>query len=64
MAKTVYVSEEDCIGCGMCQDICPEVFRLNEERNVAEVIKPSGGPENIIAEAIESCPVGCIHWKD
>ncbi|HOS98227.1 MAG TPA: ferredoxin [Deltaproteobacteria bacterium] len=64
MARTVYLNEEDCIGCGMCQDICPEVFRLNEDRNVAEVIRPEGGPEDLIDEAIESCPVECIHWKE
>ncbi len=64
MGKTVYLVEEDCIGCGMCQDVCPEVFALNEDKNVAEVIKPQGGPADLIDEAIESCPVECIHWKD
>jgi len=64
MSKSVYLVEEECIGCGMCQEICPEVFNLNEEKNIAEVIKNQGGPENLIQEAIDSCPVECIHWKD
>jgi ferredoxin len=64
MKRTVYLIEEECIGCGMCEDLCPEVFRLNPETNTAEIIKPEGGPEDPIQEAIDSCPVECIHWKD
>jgi ferredoxin len=64
LSRIVYLVEEECIGCGVCQDTCPEVFRLNEEKNVAEVINPSGGSEDLIQEAIDSCPVECIHWKE
>ncbi|HPC47299.1 MAG TPA: ferredoxin [Deltaproteobacteria bacterium] len=64
MARAVYLEEDECIGCGMCQDICPEVFSLDEERNKAKVIKPEGGAENLIEEAIDACPVACIHWRE
>jgi ferredoxin len=64
MSRVVYLVKEECINCGLCQDICPEVFRLNEDEMVAEVIKPEGGPEALIQEAVDSCPVSCIHWKD
>lgn len=64
MGKRVYLVEEECTGCGMCEDICPEVFVLNEETNIAEVIKPEGGPEDLVQEAIDACPVECIHWED
>jgi ferredoxin len=64
MAKRVYIDEEECIGCGTCEEICDEVFRLNEETDKAEVIKPEGGPEDLIQEAIDSCPVECIHWEE
>ena len=52
-----------CIGCGNCETICPEVFKLNEETEKAEVINPEGGSEELIQEAIDTCPVRCIHWK-
>jgi len=52
MSREVYIDEDECIACGMCQDICPEV------------IKPQGGPEDLIQEAIDACPVSCIHWKE
>jgi ferredoxin len=64
MAKRVYIDEEECIGCGTCEEICDEVFRLNEETDKAEVVKPEGGPEDLIQEAIDSCPVECIHWEE
>ncbi len=64
MARVVYIIEQDCQGCGLCEDICPEVFRLGEDKEVAEVIRPEGGPEDLIQEAIESCPAECIYWEE
>lgn len=64
MGKTVYIDEDECIGCGSCEEICPEVFKLDEETEKAHVIKPEGGPEDLIEEAITTCPVECIHWEE
>jgi len=64
MGRRVYVDEEECIGCGSCEEICPDVFVLNEDTEKAEVISPEGGPEGLIEEAMEACPVECIHWED
>ena len=63
MSKAVYIDEEECIGCGSCVEICPEVFQMKEGEEKAEVIKPEGGPEDLIQEAIDQCPVYCIHWQ-
>ncbi|MBW2040183.1 MAG: ferredoxin [Deltaproteobacteria bacterium] len=64
MGRRVSIDEEECIGCGTCEEICPEVFKLNEETEKAEVIEPEEGPEDLIEEAIEACPVECIHWEE
>jgi ferredoxin len=64
MTRKVRVDEDECIGCGTCEGICPEVFRLNEEKGKSEVIKAEGGPEGLIQEAIDSCPVEAIHWEE
>ena len=64
MGRRVYVDEEECIGCGSCEEICPDVFVLNEDTEKAEVINHEGGPEDLIEEAVEACPVECIHWED
>ena len=64
MARIVIVDQDECIGCGTCEGICPEVFQLNEETDTSEVIKPEGGPEDLIEEAIDSCPVEAIRWQE
>lgn len=51
------VNRETCIGCGTCESICPEVFRLDPEGK-SEVIGGSGDCD--IQFVIDSCPVGAI----
>lgn len=63
MVRKVAIDHEECIGCGNCAELCPEVFEMNEEAGKAEVIKPEGGPEDEITEAMEGCPVECIYWE-
>ncbi|MEZ4598630.1 MAG: ferredoxin [Syntrophotaleaceae bacterium] len=63
MAKTPYVDKDVCISCNLCVDMLPEVFKLDED-NLAEVHDPNGAPEEKIQEAIDSCPVSCIHWEE
>jgi ferredoxin len=55
---------EECIGCESCVELCSDVFAFNEEEEKAEVIMPEGGPEDCIEEAMDTCPVECIHWED
>lgn len=62
MAAEVYVDQEICIGCGLCVSIIPEVFQLNDA-GVSEVQSQAGADEVKIQEAIDSCPVNCIHWR-
>ena len=62
MAAEVYVDQEICIGCGLCVSIVPEVFQLNDA-GVSEVKQQAGANEAKIQEAIDSCPVNCIHWR-
>lgn len=62
MAAEVCVDQEVCIGCGLCVSIIPEVFRLNDA-GVSEVHDQGGAEEAKIQQAIDSCPVNCIHWR-
>ncbi len=32
-----FVDQDECIGCGMCENICPDVFSMNDD-NVSEAI--------------------------
>jgi ferredoxin len=58
--KKVIINEDDCIGCGSCEAICPEVFKLDSKKGKSTVIRPEGGPNDLIEEAMEACPVSCI----
>ena len=60
----VIIDTDECIGCESCVELCSEVFAFNEDEEKAEVILPEGGPEDCIEEAMESCPVECIHWEE
>lgn len=64
MAKKVIIDADECVACGTCVEICPEVFAMEDDAEAAEVIKETGGPEDLIQEAIDSCPVQCITWED
>jgi ferredoxin len=60
----VIIDEEACIGCGSCLEVCPDVFRMNEEKEKAEVVSVPEDSEECIEEAIDTCPVSCIHWDE
>jgi len=62
MSKKPHVDQDTCISCELCSSIAPEVFRMNED-NLAEVYNPEGASEELIQEAIDSCPVNCITWE-
>ena len=54
------ISEELCVGCGTCQGLCPDIFELNEDLGKSTVIRPQGGDEACIEEAIAACPAEAI----
>jgi ferredoxin len=63
MAKQVVIDEEECEGCETCVELCPEVFEFDEDIQKAKVIDPEAEAD-CVQEAIDSCPVECIHWED
>lgn len=62
MASEVFVDQDICIGCGLCVSIVPAVFQLNDD-GVSEVHNQAEVTEAKVQEAIDSCPVNCIHWR-
>ncbi len=54
------VNQDECIGCGTCVSLCPEVFRLDAEGK-SEVHTPvSPATEACARDACDNCPVGAI----
>lgn len=56
-----FVDEFSCIGCKNCANVAPDVFGIEEDFGRARVYSQCGQPE-LVQQAIDSCPVDCIHW--
>lgn len=62
--KGVYVDEVTCIGCKHCAHVARNTFYIEADYGRSRVIRQDGDPEEVIQEAIDTCPVDCIHWTD
>lgn len=60
--KGVYVDEVTCIGCKHCAHVARNTFYIEPEHGRSRVIRQDGDSEAVIQEAIDTCPVDCIHW--
>lgn len=58
----VKVNEDLCIGCGTCEAICPNVFKMDAEKGKSTVIAEECGDCNC-QETIDSCPVNAISFE-
>lgn len=56
MTKPI-VNEELCIGCGTCESLCPNVFKI--EGGKSHVICEECGDCDL-QESVDSCPVNAI----
>ncbi len=56
-----FVDPDTCIGCGVCESIAPQVFKLNED-NIAIVIVDVVPPEleADVRQAVDDCPEQAI----
>ncbi|MCU0680373.1 MAG: ferredoxin [Planctomycetes bacterium] len=54
---TIKVNQDACVGCGLCANMCSDVFKINND-NKSEVISQ----DNMACakQAAESCPVAAI----
>jgi len=55
--------EDGCTGCGLCEDICPEVFRLDDTAYINEGVNYREYEEKI-KEAAASCPREVIKYSE
>lgn len=60
--KKVYI-KPGCIGCGLCQEIAPDVFHVH---NKSEIINDPDLARHAekIEKAAQQCPVGVIVYEE
>ncbi len=61
MSVRVTVDPELCIGTGDCQRFAPAAFRVDEERNVSDVLPGAEGTDvSVLLRAALNCPTQAI----
>ena len=59
------IDKSGCIGCGICTDICPEVFSIG--KNAYAKVDVDIIPEDeldAVKEAVENCPASVITMEE
>jgi len=51
---------EDCIACGRCVEICPDVFEMGEDIAQVKVDEVPAEFEEAVQEAADECPTSAI----
>jgi len=51
---------ENCIGCGLCANTCPEVFHIKDDGKAEAAGAVPAGKEDDANNAKDSCPAGAI----
>jgi ferredoxin len=62
---SVNINLARCIGCGVCYQVCPAVFGLDEDEGKAVLKETEAGADSdksLILEAVDCCPIGCINY--
>jgi ferredoxin len=60
--KAVWVDEAVCIGCRYCAHVAANTFVVEPDWGRSRAIRQDGDGTERIQEAIDTCPVDCIHW--
>lgn len=58
------VHKDICIGCGMCESICPEVFKMGEDEKAVVISETTVATYDEVKDAMISCPVAAISEEE
>jgi ferredoxin len=57
---TVYINTADCNGCGGCEELCPDIFKMDEYGEKPEILRPDADDDPDLDQAIAYCPQEAI----
>lgn len=60
--QAVWVDEAVCIGCRYCAHVAGNTFVVEPDWGRSRALRQDGDSTERIQEAIDTCPVDCIHW--
>lgn len=60
----VNVNKDQCIGCGACTAIVPDVFEIEDDGLACASGNITEENKNDVVEAVESCPTGAITTEE
>ncbi|MFH1292081.1 MAG: ferredoxin [bacterium] len=56
---TITIDQEKCIGCGTCEALAPEVFKLTHDGKI-QVLNQDSEQDDIVQMTVDSCPTQAI----
>ncbi len=56
----VKVDPDECTGCALCVDTCPDIFEMVDNLAVAKQDEVPSRTEESCMQAVEDCPVEAI----
>ncbi|MBO1225414.1 MAG: ferredoxin [Candidatus Scalindua sediminis] len=58
------VNQDECTGCELCVQTCPEVFEMQDDLAVVKANEVPADAEETCRQAVEECPVECISIEE